>query len=42
MHTVDWLIIISFPVCWGIGGWLFWKWDLGGYHSESIKKEENT
>lgn len=42
MHTVDWLIILSFVVCWPIAGYLFWHWDLGGYRSEyEIKKEKD-
>ena len=21
-------------ICWSIGAWLFWKWDIGAYRSE--------
>ena len=31
---MEWLIVISMIVCWPIAGYLFWKWDLGGYRSE--------
>ncbi len=30
----DVLILIVFLVCWPLAGWLFWKWDIGGYRSE--------
>jgi hypothetical protein len=36
MHIVDWLIILSFLVCWPLGAWLFWKWDAE-YRSENDK-----
>jgi hypothetical protein len=39
MHIVDWLIGLSFVVCWPIGAWLFWKWDIGGYRSERERKQ---
>jgi len=38
MHVVDWLIVFSFVVCWPIAGYLFWKWDIGGYRSERENK----
>lgn len=32
----SWLLIIGFPVCWTIAGYLFWKWDIIGYKVGSI------
>lgn len=34
-----WLLIASFPICWTIAGYLFWKWDIGGYRSERENRE---
>jgi hypothetical protein len=36
--NVLWLLVLSFPVSWTIGGYLFWRWDIGGYRSESARK----
>lgn len=37
-QEVAWLLIVSFPLCWGIAGYLFWRWDIGGYRSERERK----
>lgn len=29
--NISWLLVVSFPVCWTIAGYLFWKWDVGGF-----------
>jgi hypothetical protein len=31
---IAWGLIIGFPICWGIAGYLFWRWDIGGYRKE--------
>lgn len=35
----SWLLILSFPVCWTIGGHLFWSWDIGGYRSDRERRK---
>jgi hypothetical protein len=25
-QQIDWSLIVSFPVCWGIAGYLYWRW----------------
>jgi len=27
--NIAWGLIISFPLCWGVAGYLFWRWDIG-------------
>jgi hypothetical protein len=36
-----WLLILSFPVCFTLGGYLFRVWDIGGYRSEQEKRRRS-
>jgi len=27
-QDIAWLLIASFPLSWGIAGYLFWRWDF--------------
>jgi hypothetical protein len=29
-QEIDWLLIMSFPLSWGIAGYLAWRWDILG------------
>ncbi len=33
------LIILPFLVFWPLAAYLFWKWDIGGYRSESKNRK---
>ena len=33
------IITLSFLVCWPLGAYLFWRWDIGGYRSEYENRE---
>lgn len=35
---IAWGLVLSFPLCFGIAGYLFWRWDIGGLHSQHNKK----
>jgi hypothetical protein len=35
---ISWPLVLGFPVCWTVAGYLFWKWDVGGFHSERNKR----
>jgi len=37
-QQIGWLLIASFPLCWGIAGYLFWRFDIGGYRSENEQR----
>lgn len=33
-QQIGWLLIASFPLCWGISGYLFWRWDIGAFRTK--------
>jgi membrane-bound acyltransferase YfiQ involved in biofilm formation len=33
------ILILSAVVCWPLAGWMFWKWDLGGYRSDYERRK---
>jgi hypothetical protein len=36
--NVLWPLVLGFPFSWTIGGYVFWRLDIGGYRSESEAK----
>ena len=33
-QDIAWLLIASLPMCWGVAGYLFWRWDIGAFRKQ--------